>query len=163
MIIVCDSSPVVALAICDSLNMLDMLFAEVIIPERVYAELTVPNKPESIKIARWAQEKIVQARNPHLLQALNVSLDAGESEAMALYWEQSADFLLVDEKKGRKIAALNGMKVIGTLGILLLAKQKGLLPEIKPMLTLLQNSAIRISDVLYHRALVLAGENNGEN
>ena len=66
----------------------------------------------------------MEVEDRHLVQAFSATLDEGESEAMALYCEKQADFLLIDEKKGRKIAAYNGLKVIGTLGILLLSKQR---------------------------------------
>jgi predicted nucleic acid-binding protein len=82
----------------------------------------------------------------------------GESETMALYFEKKADFLLVDEKKGRKIAVYNKINVVGSLGILLISKQMGLIPLIKPLLNHLQRSHIRISDELYSKALDLAGE-----
>ncbi|MDR0866747.1 MAG: DUF3368 domain-containing protein [Candidatus Symbiothrix sp.] len=158
MIIICDSSPIVALAILDQLDLLDQLFKEVVIPQHVFDELAVKGKLEAARITVWAQDKIKEAQDKHLMQSFNMILDAGESEAISLYWEKEADFLLIDEKRGRKIALYNGIKVIGTLGILLLSKQKRLLASIKPLLDLLQQSNIRISDKLYKQALLLAGE-----
>jgi len=158
MIIICDSSPIIALAACDKLDLLDKLFDKVFIPNAVFKELSVPDKLESLKITIWAQTKIAEVKNRHLVQAFNLVLDIGESEAMALYWEKKADYLLIDEKKGRKIAAYNGQKVIGTLGVLLLAKQKGSLSAVKPLIDLLKLLDIRISDELYKKALLLAKE-----
>ena len=79
-----------------------------------------------------------------------------------LYFEKKADFLLIDEKKGRKIAAYNKINIIGSLGILLLSKQKDLIPLVKPFLNCLQQSHIRISDELYLKTLELAEEQNAE-
>ncbi|MDR2681260.1 MAG: DUF3368 domain-containing protein [Tannerella sp.] len=158
MIVVCDSSPVIALALLDRLNLLDGLFHEVIIPRSVFNELTVAGKPEASRIRDWAKNKISEAMDKRLLQAFSLSLDAGESEAMSLYWEKNADFLLIDEKKGRRIAMLNNIKIIGSLGILILAKQKNIITSVKPLLDDLQSSYIRISDELYRKALSLAGE-----
>jgi len=78
---------------------------------------------------------------------------------MSLYFEKNADFLLIDEKKGRLIATYNNINVVGSLGILLLSKQKGFIPFVKPLLHRLQQSYIRISEELYFKTLDLAGEN----
>lgn len=158
MIIVCDCSPLIALALCDKLGLLDSLFAEVIIPETVYNESTKSGKPEAAKIAAWAQGKVKGAVNPTVPQVINLNLGKGESEAIALYWEKSADYLLIDEQKGRQIASFNGIKIIGSLGILLLAKQNGYIDTVKPFLDILRNSTIRISDALYQKTLKLAKE-----
>jgi len=158
MIVVCDSSPLVALSVLDSLYLLDNLFKEVIVPISVFDELTVARKPEAQSIAVWAQGKVVAATDKRLMQSFGLMLDAGESEAMTLYFEKNADFLLIDEKKGRRIAAYNKINVVGTLGILLLAKQKDLIKAVKPLLNRLQQSYIRISEELYLKALALAKE-----
>jgi predicted nucleic acid-binding protein len=158
MIVVCDSSPLVALSVLDSLYLLDNLFKDVIVPVSVFDELTVAQKPEAQSIAAWAQGKVVAATDERLMQSFSLMLDAGESEAMALYFEKNADFLLIDEKKGRRIAAYNKINVVGTLGILLLAKQKNLIKAVKPLLNRLQLSYIRISEELYLKALALAKE-----
>ena len=158
MIIICDSSPIIALSIVNNLHLLDHLFREVIVPRSVFNELTVKGKPEADKIIVWAQDKLSEATDKRLVQTFSLLLDIGESEAMSLYWEKKADFLLIDEKKGRRIATYNRIKIVGTLGILLLSKEKGLIPSIKPLLDNLQCSYIRISDDLYQKALMLAKE-----
>jgi predicted nucleic acid-binding protein len=158
MIIVCDASPLIALSLCNKLDLLDTLFKEVVIPEQVYHEAILEGKPEAGKIAVWAQGKVQRAEKQPLFQAINLSLDVGESEAITLYWEKSADFLLIDERRGRRIAAQNSIKNIGTLGILLLAKEKGLIDMVKPFWDQLWASPIRISNSLYQNILNLAGE-----
>ena len=158
MIIICDSSPLITLSIIDRLALLDSLFKEVLVPISVFNEATVQEKPESQRIEEWAQGKIVATTNKDLMQSFSLLLNAGESEAMALYFEMKADFLLIDEKKGRKIAVYNKINVVGSLGILLLAKQKGLITLVKPFLDKLQQSYIRISNELYLKTLNLAKE-----
>jgi predicted nucleic acid-binding protein len=111
MIIVCDCSPLIALALCDKLALLDALFKKVVIPENVYIESTISGKPEAAKIAVWAQGKVERALNPAAPQVINLNLGKGESEAIALFWEKSADYLLIDEEKGRKIASSKGIKI----------------------------------------------------
>jgi predicted nucleic acid-binding protein len=158
MIIVCDCSPLIALALCDRLALLDALFDDVIIPEHVYAEATVADKPEAAKIAAYAQGKVARASNPLPAQLEGTVLGKGETEAIILYWEKSADYLLVDEDKGRRFAKTNGITVIGSLGILLLAKEKNLIGSVKPFIHILRASNVRIAEFLYQNMLRLAKE-----
>jgi predicted nucleic acid-binding protein len=134
------------------------LFDTVYIPKAVYDELNVPGKPEFDSIAAWVKGKIVHAINMPLINALRVTLDPGESEAISLYWEKQADYLLIDEKRGRAIARAGGVKIVGTAGILLLAKGQSLIPEIKSSLDMLIRNDFRISDLLYHQLLQKTGE-----
>jgi predicted nucleic acid-binding protein len=88
-----------------------------------------------------------------------LNLGKGETEAITFYWEKAADYLLIDEQKGRRTAISKGIKIIGSLGILLLlAKQQGLIASLKPSLDILRGSTIRISDKLYENTLKLAQE-----
>jgi len=158
MLIVSDTSPIIALALCGKLNLLDKLFGQVCIPQAVFNELAIHDKPKSREIIKWANKKVIPAKNRTTISALSLNLDLGESEALSLYWEINADFLLIDEKRGRIIAIRNGIKTIGTIGILLSAKQKGFITLIKPFLDILMNNSFRISDILYHQILERTGE-----
>ena len=158
MLIVSDTSPLIALALCDKLDLLDKLFDQVCIPLAVFNELAIPDKPEAAKITEWARNKIVSVKDTATVKALSLNLDLGESEALSLYWETSADFLLIDEKRGRTIALRNGAKIIGTIGILFAAKQRGFITLIKPFLEILIRNGFRISNVHYHQYLERAGE-----
>jgi predicted nucleic acid-binding protein len=158
MIIVCDSSPLFALAICDKLYLLDKLYDKVLLPFTVFNESTVIGKPNAEMIRTWGQDKVVKITDGKLFEALHFALDTGEAEAITLYKEKSADALLIDEQKGRKIAEYYNINIIGTLGILLKAKREGILAEITPSIRLLRKSKIRISDELYDSILELAGE-----
>jgi predicted nucleic acid-binding protein len=158
MIVVSDASPVIALAICGKLDSLALLFKEVCIPQAVFDELTIPNKPQAAEITKWAKDKIVPAKNTAAIAAFSLNLDPGEAEALSLYWEIAADYVLIDEKRGRTIAARNGIKTIGTIGILLSAKQKGFIAAVKPSLDILMKNDFRISDMLYRQISERAGE-----
>jgi predicted nucleic acid-binding protein len=131
MIIVCDSAPLFALAVCGQLDLLEKLYDEVLIPEAVYQEAIVPGKPHADKLGEWAQGKVVEITDIELCRSIKLSLHKGEAEAITLYKEKSADLLLIDEKKGRKVAEYYDVKIIGTIGLLLKAKQEGLLPRKK--------------------------------
>jgi predicted nucleic acid-binding protein len=157
-IIVTDSSPLVALALVGQLELLDKLFKYVIIPETVYHEAAEEGKPGSAEIAAWGKGKLSKAQDQNIVEAFMISLDPGESEALAIYDEAKADYLLIDEKKGRKTAMVKGMNVIGSIGVLLMAKQEGLVAEVKPLMERLRRSTVYFSDSLLDLAISRAGE-----
>jgi predicted nucleic acid-binding protein len=158
-IIVSDSSPLVVLSLVDCLWLLDDLFNEVLIPRKVYEEATIEGKQGAESIARWATGKIAEASSSNLVSDGTITLDAGESEAITLYKDKSADYLLIDERKGRKVAADMGIKITGSLGILVAAKKKGLIQTIKPFIQKLRQTNQRFSEQLLNDILTLAGEN----
>lgn len=160
MILVADCSALVALSVCDSLDLLEKLFETVAVPETVYHEATRPNKKEARKLRAFLQGKVRRVD----LQAyvfLDAYADAGETEAMLLYKQISADKLLIDDQRGRKVARINQINTIGSLGVLLAAKDKGLIPEISPLLLKISNSDIYLSPKLIAMVLELAGESEG--
>ena len=161
MIIVSDTSPVSNLLIIGQLDILSQLFGEIIIPPKVFEEIqrleSFEIDIEEIKNSDWI--KIIIPSNVKLVQELNENLDEGESEAIALAKELNAEFILIDEKKGRKVAEQLGITAIGLLGILLKAKQKRAVERIMPLLdSLRQDAGFWISDVLYHDILMQAEE-----
>jgi hypothetical protein len=85
-------------------------------------------------------------------------LGQGELEAMALYRKLLADELLLDDQRARKVARFNGMRVIGSVGVLLAARQRGHIQALRPLLESIRRSGIHISDALVAQALRLAGE-----
>ena len=89
---------------------------------------------------------------------LRTDLDAGESEALVLAGELSADWILLDETKARLAAEFLKLNFIGTVGLLLLAKRKGMISPIRPLLDELRSKQVYISDKVYQAALNQAGE-----
>jgi len=156
-IIVADASPLVALAICDCLDVLEKLFDEVKVSQTVYDEVTVGNKPGSDKLATYLRGKIVELNLDNYIIGGD-SLDKGELTSIALYKHLQADYLLIDEKAGRKVAKLNHVKIIGSLGVLIEAKRKGVILSLKPQIEILRLSKAHFSDDLLDYALAAVGE-----
>jgi uncharacterized protein len=157
MIVVADASPLVALASCDCLEVLDKLFGQVKVSDAVYEEVTVHNKLGSDRLKNYLQDKVVNADLASLV-IQGSSLDKGELSSMVLYKKLQADYLLIDEKLGRRIAKLNNIKVIGSLGVLIEAKKKGLIPCIKPQIEILRTSTVYFSATLLDHALKMSNE-----
>jgi predicted nucleic acid-binding protein len=84
MILIADSSALIALSISDALWMLEKLFATVRVPRAVLEEVTTPGKAESVKLAQYLSDKVVDIDLSDYILA-EVSLDMGELQAMALY------------------------------------------------------------------------------
>lgn len=157
MLIIADSSALIALAVCQCLNVLDTLFEQVRVPQAVFDEVVIEGKPEAETLKRYLQGKVIRTDLTEFIIEIGW-LGRGELEAMALYKRLHADALLLDEQRARKVARLNGIQIIGSQGILLRAKEKGIISELKPLLEKLENSDIRISKRLLQNTLYLAGE-----
>lgn len=159
MIVIADSSALVALSICELLPILDTLFGEVKVPQEVYDEVCITGKPESQALLDYLQGKIYTSDTGKYIEKSN-GLGKGELAAIRLYKLLYADLLLIDDAKARKVAYLNNLEVMGCLGVLLLAKQKGLITAIKPSINRLSNSDIFISESLLEKILILANESS---
>jgi len=157
MILVADSSALVALAACDSLILLDEIFGQVMVPEVVYKEVAQPDRFQSNRLKEYLHGKVRQVDMQGFV-SLDACADVGETEAMLLYKAIAADYLLIDDKRGRKIASLNRIKTIGSLGVLLQAKRMGLVNHIRPLIENIIDSPVFISENLVTTVLELAGE-----
>lgn len=161
MIVVSNTSPIINLACIGRLDILQKLFSEIHIPDSVYEEIVLDGVGKygafEVSKSNWIKRKKV---NTNLTIALKLQLDKGEAEAIALSIESKSDFLLIDESKGRKIASKFGVKIIGLLGILTLAKRKGLISEIKPIIDdLIEKAGFWINSELYDFILKEVQEN----
>ncbi len=157
MLVVADTSALVALAACDSLSLLDRLFQEVRVPSGVFRECVVPDKPEAERLEAYLRGKMVEVDLKDFVIAV-AGLGQGELEAMALYKLLHADFMLVDDYRARKVAHLNEIEVVGSLGVLLKAKELGLISEIRSFVISSQAAGVRYSERLVAEVLRLAGE-----
>ena len=164
MIIVSDTTPISELAKVEYLDLLPQIFGKVVIPQGVFNELQIGQHPVAFIVQNLAWLEVVTVDNQQLVEELQKSfnLHLGESEAIALAEEIGASQLLIDEKAARKVALRRKLPIIGTMGILLLAKRRGLLDSVKDVLNEMQAKGTRISVRLYEQVLTLAGENQGD-
>lgn len=130
-LVIADAGPIFSLAIIDKLELLNQLFDEIKIPKAVWEEITWDKSTEFYtKIEQFFKPKVLNIKG---FNDLTFTMDYGESESVILYKELNADFLLLDDKKARKIAENFDIVCIGTLGILSVAKSKGLIKELRPV------------------------------
>ena len=165
MIIISDTTPIISLIKINRLDLLEELFGEVLIPDAVFRELTtnVTFKEEAdiVKSSEFIKVSSIQNRKSlEILQAAS-GLDAGESEAIILADELKSDVLIIDEKRGRKVAQNLGIAITGTIGILIQAYHEKILSEeeVKSCFEYLKNSSIRLSDTLIQEALSIMQKN----
>ncbi len=129
-LVISDSGPIISLALVGKLWLLEELFDEIKIPKSVWEELTSDSEKlfvDSISIFFKDKVSEISTFNEFL-----ILMDKGESESLTLYRELNADFLLIDDLKARKIAEIYNINCIGTLGVLIASKRKGLIPNLKP-------------------------------
>ena len=159
MIVVSDTTPIISLLKIDQLDLLHKLFGSVMIPDAVYDELT--SNPQYVNEANLiiASEYICKvsvagSESVKLLQRAT-GLDRGESEAIIYTDECHADLLLMDEAKGRQVARQMGIRIMGTIGILLQAYQSRLLnkEQILCCIDIMRASGRQISEGLYRQLL----------
>jgi predicted nucleic acid-binding protein len=158
-IVVSATSPITNLAAIGQLDLLRQIYGRVIVPEAVFQELTAVGGHHPGAVAQqldWIETRAVS--NRLLVNALRVELDKGEAEAIALAQELAADLLLIDEHLGRAAATRLGVRIIGLLGVLIEAKHRGLIQEIKPLVDTLMSLGFHVKQDLYQRVLQAAGE-----
>lgn len=162
MIVVSDTTPLSELAKAGQLNLLREVFGRVIIPEEVYREVTAGVHPGAIAVPQATWIEVRSVSDPQKVYEIQVTrkLHLGECAAMILAEDLDADFLLIDDLSARIEAISRKLPVIGTIGILLLAKQRGLIPNVKEVLDALIAGGKRVSQKLYQQALTSAGEAN---
>lgn len=155
MIVVADTTPIITLMKLQRLDLLEKLFDTVFLPNAVYEELVSNSQylTEAQTVVECSFLKRLEAFDRQSIKILRevVGLDAGESEAIALAEEKHADLLIIDERKGRRVAKQMELKIIGTIGILLHAFDCKILSqeEILSYSKQLRDSRIRISDSLF--------------
>ena len=146
MIVVADSSPLVALVNIKQVEILPRLFGTVLIPPEVHSELLSPRRPPTVRAFAAHLPLWLEVRTPQVVEAIP-GLHLGEQAALSLAAETKADLILMDEKAGRRIAAERRLPVAGTVGVLERAAEQQLL-NLREVFDLLKNTDFWVSPAL---------------
>jgi predicted nucleic acid-binding protein len=160
-IVVGNTSPIINLAAVGQLQLLRQLYGQIVIPQAVHREIAIVGAGQpgasQVESSDWIDVRPVS--DPTLVASLQLKVDEGEAEAIALAAALNADLLLMDERRGRAAASHLGLRYIGLLGILVEAKHKSLVSAIKPILDdLIEKAGFWVGQELYDRVLQAAGE-----
>ncbi len=157
---VADTGPIIAFAKIDLLALLPKVLGKVLVPVQVERELLARKSEDarriSIALGISIDVRSVDSPADFALQATS-QLDAGESEAILLALELQ-NLLVIDEVRGRRAAAGLGIPVVGTAGVLIEAKRRGLIPAVVPYLAEMKRAGYWLSEPLILRAAALADE-----
>lgn len=160
-VLVADSSPLIVFARVEQLAVLWGVTGGVVVPRTVWRECTeVADRPGAPALRQaHAQGWIRVLDDDRALSALRPlpSLDEGETAAIALALELKAA-VLMDERLGRDVAHRRGLAVIGSAGVLLKARQTGLLPAVAPVLARMKAEGYFLSEALVREVLRRSGE-----
>lgn len=161
MTVVSNASPVIALAAVGHLGLLQQLYGSITIPQAVYQEIAAGGDRRAgateVQTLKWIE--VQQLEDHTLATMLELEVDQGEAEAIALARELNAQLLLLDEHRARNVALRLGLRIVGTLGVLTEAKGKGLIVTAKPVLDdLAVKAGFRISKELYVSVLQAVDE-----
>lgn len=159
-VVVSDTSPIRALAGLGLVEILARLFQQILVPPGVVNELLRPSaRFQPLRLADFPFLIVRAPTDIERVGELRRSLDEGESEAIALAIETRADWLLIDERDGARMADALGLRSFGVLGVLIRAKQRGLVPVIDPLIDrLIGELGFHVSLDVRAAALRLAGE-----
>jgi len=156
--VVSNSGPLINLAKVGQFALLRQIFQRILIPMAVFEEVVVrgagqPGATET-RTARWITRRTV--RQPDIADILTAELDRGEAEAIALALQEKADGLLLDEQMGRRCAEHAGLRVKGTLGILVEGVRRGQIEDVRPILDEMMAKGTWITPAIYDQALRFA-------
>ena len=156
--VILNNTPLVALSVLGRLDLLRPLFGQVLIPQAVLDEffaVEAESRRQALAAAPWVHSVPLNDSRRALAYA---GLDLGEAEVLALGEERSARLLVIDERKARKYAERMGFSVTGTVGLLLLGKERGLIASLTEEVTRLQQAGLYLSPPLVAKATGIAGE-----
>ena len=154
---VTNSSVLIALSSIGQLELIEQRFPDgVFLPQAVWKEVveTGAGRHGAKQVAQASWLTIRDVTNIPLVSSLRLELDEGESEAIALFLEEPVQAILLDEKNARQVAKRLNLPTLGTVGILIWAKQSGLISNLREQLDALQTiGKFRLSHSVYQDAL----------
>jgi len=155
---VTNTSPLIYLGRTENLHLLESSARNVYVPEAVVAEIRAGHDEpaaRAIDASTWLKVVSVKAVPPEIT-AWN--LGPGESAVIAWGLANPGARAVIDDREGRRCAAQVGVKVVGTLGLILAAKRRGAVPAARPVVEALIASGLFLSEEVVDAALGLVGE-----
>lgn len=158
--VIVNSTPLIALCHVNKLEILKELYGEITIPTAVYNEISVKKDSVCKRDIECSKDwiHIEKIQNEMAKAMYKTQLHEGEVEVIILAKELDADLVVIDDQNAKKHAKYLGLPVTGTLGILIKAKQRGFISELKPLLNVMVEKNIYISDLLIKLILKQVGE-----
>ena len=157
-LVIADAGPLIAFARLHQIGLLPQIFGRVLVTEMVFTECAGrADFPESALIREAVSKKQLELCASPDFSAFAQKIDAGEASAIAVAIDYGCG-VLMDDKAGRRMAANAGVPVIGTVGVLVLAKRKGLVSLVKPQLEKLAASGYFLGAEIIAAALAASGE-----
>ena len=154
--IVSNASPLIVLLKINKLLILKKLFEKIVIPDAVYKEITAKEHDKLVfDKLKWIETTSV--KKTEMINLLEKLINKGEAEAIIFAKELNAT-LLMDDAKARKYAKLLNIEVIGTLGLLKMAKKRGLVQSVRKVIDDMLNEGYYIEDRLVKKILKDVGE-----
>lgn len=157
-LIVSDATPIIAFSRIGKLELFHQIVGEILIPEEVSRELFEYKKADvkSIKHCKWINVGAVKSKSD--VELLMPTLDRGESEVIILSKELKASLVIIDELSARKVAMMLNLPLIGTVGLLIAAREKGLIDKVKPIWDKMIAQGVRYGEEFYRKVLDKIGE-----
>lgn len=150
---VADSACLIVLDQIGRTDLLTRLFGTILVPPAVAAE--IPRLYDFLSVRETA--------NPVMAAVLSTRMDAGEAEAIALALEVGNAWVILDDMRARRAAFQLGLRVIGTLGLILRAKQNGVIERVEPLLDEVEEAGFYMTPGLFQKVMRLAGETDLED
>jgi predicted nucleic acid-binding protein len=154
--IISDTSSISNLFQIERIDLLKSLYGKITITPAVLRELYALEEQKEIDDLKWI--KVIAPKDQKRVMKLLEELDLGEAESIALAIERKAKYLIIDEYRGRQIAEQYGVKIVGVLGILIQAKQDGLIDSVKDEVQRLRQVGFRLNQRLVDGVLKRLGE-----
>jgi predicted nucleic acid-binding protein len=151
MLVVADTGPLRYLVVIQAIEILPLLYERVVIPQAVLTELQHPRSPQEVRAWLAVPPAWVEIGQPRQRTQL-ARLGPGEQDAIRLAEELRADLVLMDDEDGRIEAERRALTVVGTLGVLERAAERGLL-DLPSALTRLRATNFFVDDALIQEAL----------
>lgn len=160
MIRIVNTAPLIFLAKLNRLELLRQGVETVFVPPAVLRELRAVPDEAAVAVGAALDDWLIEraCSTSGLLEVISRSIDPGEAEVIALALELGSTDVVLDDLDARRFARRNGLQPIGTLGLLLAAKQNGLIPSLRDEIDRLRSFGLHASDVLIAAVLEDADE-----